>query len=165
MITIKRCTPQHLPLILKLQEIAFAHMEDPSLLRRNTPEMFASCLNDPHATFGAFDEEKLVAIGILYVPTTHEEDLSLSLKEPHSSPSANYKLCIVHPDYRGRRLQVTLGEKIILQAQLQGYRLLCATASPRNLASHTNLLYLGFTLDSQSSHYGFTRNVYYHEID
>lgn len=165
MITFRPCTLQHLTHILELQETAFLHLDDPTLLRRNTSEMFASCLSDPHVTFGAFDKEKLVAIAIFYVPSTPEEDLSTSLQNQHNLPSANYKLCIVHPDYRGNRLQITLGEEIIEYARQQGYRLLCATASPLNIASHKNLIHLGFTLDSQSTHYGFERNVYYHEID
>lgn len=159
---IRPCTSSHLPDILALQEEAFSVMKDTTMLRRNSPEMLAACLQVPHLTLGAFLYDNLAAISILYVPTTSEEELSPYLKHfnPEGYRCANYKLCIVRPTFRGRQLQYLLGRQLIQEARHRGYNLLCATASPENTHSHNNILRLGFQLDSQSQHYGFLRNLY-----
>ena len=154
--TFQPCTIDHLPSLLALQDEAFSHLEDPSMLRRNTPEMIAQCLQAPHLTVGAFEKGRIVAFAILYIPQGEEVIMP---------GAANFKLCIVRPQHRGHGLQCQLGQHIIAAAKARGYHRLCATASPHNTPSHRNLLRLGFTLDHTATHDGLARNVYTYEID
>lgn len=155
------CGPEALGALLALQEAAFAGMEDPSLLRRNTPEMLASCLRPPHVTLGAWRGEALAGFAVLYRPGA-EEDLSrsLSVPPPAGTRAANYKLCIVRPDARGHGLQCRLGLALEKCAQRAGIGLLCATVSPRNRHSADNLRRMGYVYDRTLTKYGLERELY-----
>lgn len=161
------CTARRLPDILALQEAAFEVLENPEMLRRNTAEMLGKCLQKPHCTLGAFDGDKLAAIAILYdAENVPEEDLShlLQTVNVEERKSANFKLCIVHPDYRGRKLQQLLGLKLEEAAKKKGIDILCSTVSPLNGASSHSLMKIGYRLDSVTEKYGFVRELYVKEI-
>ena len=157
-------TPKMLKNLLQLQEEAFAHISDESLLRRNSEAMFLECLQPPHTTLGAFLDNKLIAIAILYNPLHHpEEALSPLLQTINGNKyeAANFKLCIVHPDYRGIHLQQILGKQLETYAIQQHISLLCSTASPNNYHSIHNLLAIGYQFDHALTKYSFNRNLYY----
>lgn len=148
--------------MLEIQEEAFAEMKDVSLLRRNTPEMLAECLQVPHWTLGAWEGGRLAAFSVLYVSHEASEDLSLSLQDVEwRGGAANNKLCIVRPEYRGRGLQLRLGGMIEDEARKRGFALLCATASPLNTYSCRNLEAQGYRKNCCLEKYGFSRNLYY----
>lgn len=69
-----QCTITDFQAVVELNETVYASLPDKSVLRHNSPEMIASCLQEPNVTLGFWDDEKLVAIGILYVPQCLEED-------------------------------------------------------------------------------------------
>lgn len=156
--------PSHLEQVLRLQQQVLDSLPDPNLLRRNTDEMILSCLSCPHYSLGAWKGEELVALAILYVPQTSDEDLSLRLRTVDASryKAADYKLCMVRPDCRGYHLQRVMGQMLIEKASEWGYNLIAATASPDNSFSHNSLIQLGFQVDSQAIFYGgLHRQLYY----
>ena len=71
---IRKCQSSDLQSIIELNETIYAALPDKSILRHNSPEMIASCLEEPNVTLGIWDGNLLVAIGMLYVPQCLEED-------------------------------------------------------------------------------------------
>ena len=152
--------------VLELEAAVIASLERPDQLRRNTPEMWRSCLRAPHTALGARVGERLVALAVLYLPEAGSaEDLSCSLQEldglPAAPKSANYKICIVHPHFRGHALQQLLGQRLEEVALRQGVQLLCSTVSPHNPASIRSLQRLGYRYNRTLAKYGFERELYY----
>ena len=94
--------------VLALEQEALDNLERPDLLRRNTLDMWHKCLQPPHLCLGAWVRGELVGFAVLYVPAKGDaEDLSALLVQVDATPyiSANFKICIVHPQWRGRHLQ------------------------------------------------------------
>lgn len=161
---IRICTTDHFSDIIRIQDEAFDALSSPDLLRRNTDEMLMDCLNPPHVTIGAWYNGELAGISILYYPGDDESDnLSLYLKNVDTKglKSANYKLCIVKPKYRGNSLQYELGKILEQMAVKSGVKLMCATVHPDNIYSINNVLKLGFIYNRTLTKYGLERNLYY----
>lgn len=159
------CTlgPSHLDQVLALESEVLSSLERPDLLRRNTPEMWRACLRPPHAALGARVGEELAALAVLYLPEAGSpEELAPLLRHapPIQGPSANYKICIVSPRFRGHGLQYRLGLMLEAEARRCGIALLCSTASPHNAPSIRSLLRLGYCFDRVLDKYGFERNLY-----
>ena len=168
------CALGDLDKVLGLEAEAMAVLDRPDQLRRNTPAMWAACLQPPHYCLGAWVKSAiapsvgmdtvLVAVAVLYVPSEGDpEALSpfLQTVEPKGLQAANFKICIVHPEWRGHGLQVTLGEKLHEVARRRGIGLLCATASPHNIPSVRSLEKLGYLPDRTLTKYGFERTLFY----
>lgn len=150
--------------ILAIEQEAIAYLERPDLLRRNTLEMWETCLQPPHLCLGAWVGEELAGFAVMYVPQPGDgEDLSVLLTKIDASAytSANFKICIVRPRWRGRGLQVLLGEHLGREARARGIDLLCATASPYNKPSVHSLLTLGYQTDHLLTKYGYERMLFY----
>ena len=160
-------SPKNLKNLLQLQSIAFEHLSNKSLLRCNSEAMFLECLQPPHTSIGAFCNQQLIAIAILYNPIHHPEEALAPYLETingNNFIAANYKLCIVHPDFRGFHLQQVLGTKLETYALQQGIGLLCSTASPLNLPSIHNLLAIGYQYDHTLTKYSHIRNLYFKSL-
>ncbi len=160
------CTlgPSHLDEVLALEAEILSGLERPDLLRRNSREMWQACLLPPHTALGVRVGERLVALAVLYLSTPgSDEDLSQFLQgvDPEGAKSANYKICMVLPAYRGHGLQQLLGQRLKETALTQGVTLLCSTASPHNTASISSLLRLGYRFSRTLTKYGYSRNLYY----
>jgi len=150
--------------VLDLEAEVVATLERPDLLRRNNVEMWESCLHTPHLCLGAWVGDELVAVAVLYVPQKGaEEDLSalLTKVDTEGCLSANFKICIVRPQWRGRHLQLLLGRRLHEVARRRGIGLLCATASPYNQASIRSLERLGYQKDHTLTKYGFERILFF----
>ena len=163
---IKQCGPSDIDDILELQEETLQALDNPELLRRNTPEMLLSCLNSPNVTLGAWYKGELAAISVLYYVDSEAEDLTKELVgvEFTGLKSANYKLCIVKNDFRGNSLQYRMGKMLVERAKADGVEILCATASPKNPYSIKNIERMGFVYNKTLQKYGFERNLYYNII-
>lgn len=156
--------PSHLDEVLALEGEALSGLERPDLLRRNSRDMWQSCLLPPHTAVGVVAEGKLVALAVLYLPEPGDaENLSAWLLDADCGGlrSANYKICLVHPDYRGHGLQQQLGRRLEEVARQQGIGLLCSTVSPHNPASFRSLEHLGYCRNRTLVKYGFDRVLYY----
>ena len=150
--------------VLALEQEVLDNLERPDLLRRNTLDMWHKCLQPPHLCLGAWVGEELAGFAVLYVPQPGDgEDLSVLLTKVDAAAhtSANFKICIVRPQWRGRGLQVLLGKHLGREARARGIDLLCATASPYNKPSVHSLLALGYQADHILTKYGYERMLFY----
>lgn len=164
MFTITPCGLQHLDAILDVEREALENLERPDQLRRNTKQMWRTCLQEPHLCLGAWVGEELAAFAVLYVPQPGDgEALAplLTQVDATSFTAAHFKVCIVRPRWRGHGLQVTLGRQLHEEARKRGCDLLCATASPYNTASVKSLQRLGYRPDHTLVKYGFERTLFF----
>ena len=161
----RQCSRDELGQVLQLEATVLAHLERGDLLRRNTLAMWETCLCPPNMCLGAWAGNVLVALAVLYVPQEGDTEALAPLLQSVDTKghkAAHFKICLVHPDWRGHHLQVTLGIQLHAEARRQGYDLLCATASPHNAASIRSLHQLGYHADHTVQKYGFERIVFFY---
>ena len=159
---LRQCQLSDLQVIIDLNETVYAALPDKSVLRHNSPEMIASCLEEPNVTLGFWDGDLLVAIGMLYVPQCLEEDHFHDLGLSGEYKSANQKLFLVREGYRGLGLQRKLICEVEKIALARGYNLLCTTVAPNNAYSINNFLREGYIYAKTEEKYGgLVRNLYY----
>ena len=159
---LRRCQLSDLQAVIDLNETVYAALPDKSVLRHNSPEMIASCLEEPNVTLGIWDGEVLVAIGMLYVPQCIEEDHAHDLDLQGDFKSANQKLFLVREGYRGQGLQRQLIREVEKIAVARGFNLLCTTCAPNNAFSINNFLKEGYLYAKTEMKYGgLVRNLYY----
>ena len=162
---IRKCNLSDFQSVVDLNETIYAALPDQSVLRHNSPEMIASCLEEPNVTLGIWDGELLVAIGMLYVPQCIEEDHFHDLGLEGSYKSANQKLFLVREGYRGLGLQRQLIREVEKIAMSRGYNLLCTTVAPNNIFSINNFLAEGYVYAKTEQKYGgLVRNLYYKKL-
>lgn len=162
---IRKCNLSDFQSVVDLNETIYAALPDQSALRHNSPEMIASCLEEPNVTLGIWDGELLVAIGMLYVPQCIEEDHFHDLELEGNYKSANQKLFLVREGYRGLGLQRQLIREVEKIAMFRGYNLLCTTVAPNNTFSINNFLAEGYVYAKTEQKYGgLVRNLYYKKL-
>ncbi len=159
---LRQCKACDLQSVVNLNEAVYAALPDKSVLRHNSPEMMASCLEEPNVTLGIWDGNLLVAIGILYVPQCIEEDHFHDLGLQGEYKSANQKLFLVRDGYRGLGLQRRLIREVENIAVARGFNLLCTTVAPNNTPSVSNFTSEGYVYAKTEVKYGgLMRNLYY----
>ena len=159
---LRRCRPSDLQAVIDLNETIYSALPDKSILRHNTPEMIASCLAEPNVTLGIWENDTLIAVGMLYVPQCIEEDHFHDLGLEGEYKSANQKLFLVREGYRGLGLQRKLIREVEKIAIARGYNLLCTTVAPNNDFSINNFLKEGYVYAKTEEKYGgLVRNLYY----
>ena len=159
---LRQCQPADLQAVIGLNETVYAALPDKSVLRHNSPEMIASCLEEPNVTLGYWDGNLLVAIGMLYMPQCLEEDHFHDLDLQGNYKSANQKLFLVREGYRGLGLQRKLIREVEKIALARGYNVLCTTVAPNNAYSINNFLKESYVYAKTEEKYGgLVRNLYY----
>ena len=159
---LRPCQPSDLQAVIDLNETIYSALPDKSILRHNAPEMIASCLEEPNVTLGIWEDDTLIAVGMLYVPQCIEEDHFHDLGLEGEYKSANQKLFLVREGYRGLGLQRKLIREVEKIAIAKGYNLLCTTVAPNNDFSINNFLKEGYVYAKTEKKYGgLVRNLYY----
>ena len=162
MMQLRPCQLSDLQSVIDLNEAIYSALPDKSILRHNSPEMIASCIEEPNVTLGIWEGDMLIAIGMLYVPQCIEEDHFHDLGLEGEYKSANQKLFLVREGYRGLGLQRKLICEVEKIAMARGYNLLCTTVAPNNDFSINNFLKEGYVYAKTEEKYGgLMRNLYY----
>lgn len=162
MMQLRPCHLSDLQAVIDLNEAIYSALPDKSILRYNSPEMIASCIEEPNVTLGVWEGDTLIAIGMLYVPQCIEEDHFHDLGLEGEYKSANQKLFLVREGYRGLGLQRKLIREVEKIALTRGYNLLCTTVAPNNDYSINNFLKEGYVYAKTEEKYGgLVRNLYY----
>ncbi len=166
-LTFKKLDSSIIPTLLEIQEEAFlAHVGSPDFLRRNTTETFSVCFSDKSLVLGAYYNGEMVGFGILLDAKETYENLAkdVDLIEDLLS-SANVKLIIVRPNYRGNGIQKILIEKLSSYAKEVGFSWLCTTVSPVNPWSLDNFKKCEFLEAKRLEKYGgLSRILLYKKI-
>ena len=154
-ITFRVLEKDSVPLLLDLQEEAFAVLDDPDLLRRNTAETFRVCFNEKSLVLAVYRGKEIAGFGILYAAGKDGENLAYSLESCDDVENyVNVKLTIVRPAFRGQGLQRLLIDK------LKGA---FATVSPKNNYSSSNLTKCGFEAVRTLVKYGGMKRILFYK--
>lgn len=163
--TVHSLGKEDIPLILDLQEKVRSAMAHPSDLRLNNNETLMFCFERTHFIPGIFDGEKLAAVCIFVDAAGTEEDLSVHLRHHTVTKPINYKLVLVHPDYRGHGWQRFLFQICAGLAEKCGYEQIVATVAPDNSYSYRNMIRAGLNEDHRENKYGgLLRSVMFLDI-
>ena len=166
--TFRLIGPEYIDTLCDIQDEAFALLEDDQWLRRNSREMLDSCLRDPHRTIGVFDGEEMAAFAVLYIAGESEENLGrkMGLEGEDILSTANFKLVIVRPKFRGCGLQRTLTLRVEEMAAEMGFRRVCSSVSPYNRYSAANFEAMGYRATGHAVLYGgLERTIFCKELD
>lgn len=163
-ITFRVLEKDSVPLLLDLQEEAFAVLDDPDLLRRNTAETFGVCFNEKSLVLAVYRGKEIAGFGILYAAGKDGENLAYSLESCDDVENyVNVKLTIVRPAFRGQGLQRLLIDKLVGYAQKEGFKGAFATVSPKNNYSSSNLTKCGFEAVRTLVKYGGMKRILFYK--
>ncbi len=166
-LTIRKLDVGYIGAMLDIQEEVIAALPNPDLLRRNTYQTLEVCFLPPSLVLGAFDGDKFVGFGILYIAGEDSENLAYSL-DSHGDlcEYANVKLVIVREGYRGNGLQRRFVKLFEEYSKNVGIKVLLSTVSPLNGYSSRNLEMSGFKVVKELKKYGGKeRYLYYKNIE
>ena len=139
-------------------------MPDPTMLRVSSRETLAACLAEPHLTLGAFSGGSLAAFAILYFGGSSGESLARHAGETEEQlgRTANIKLVVVRPQWRGLGLQRELTRQLEREAAGRGIERLYASVSSLNTRSADNFARLGYEkcVTGLSLYGGLARDIY-----
>ncbi|UTR07348.1 GNAT family N-acetyltransferase [Alkalihalobacillus sp. LMS6] len=108
---------------------------------------------------GVFTEKRLIAARALLVPDVDEDEhlgKDAGLSRDQLKEVIYQEISLVHPEYRGRRLQQQMGEWLNcrLKKEDQPYQYVCATVAPTNLPSMVDKLKQGMEIVALKEKYG-----------
>jgi predicted GNAT superfamily acetyltransferase len=142
--------------ILGLHPILKETLKDDDMFYFDDYNFYKYQLDRGGIMLGCYIDNHLTAYGVMIFPGNDEENLGydLNFNQDELQFVAHLDSFLVHPDYRGNKLQYklcTLMQKIALQ---KGYKHLCSTVSPRNIHSLNNLMNFGFEIRLEKLKYG-----------
>ena len=129
-----------------LQELVFNRLTDKTHCLRLSREEYLAILGDHGLVLGMLHRGKLVAFYGALFPGMSEENLGrdLGLPEKALDRVCHLEISLVHPDYRGKKLQPALGQRVVAAVEdLDRHRYFCATVGPENYVALQNVFALG----------------------
>ena len=144
--------------IVRLQDFIIEGIEDKQIFARTNREEFISYFEGNSYLVGIrlIETGKLVALGV-YVNDGLKEDnygYDLDYLKEDILKTGQIEITIVHPDFRGNRLQDILCKKLIEVSKVNGDKYLTATVSPYNKHSLSNFLKADFKNKKEKLKYG-----------
>lgn len=158
---IKLLDISYLDNILTLQQYIYDLIENKDFYFCSSREELEMILNGRGKILGCIIEEtnELVAIGVYakfgYDERNYGYDFGIKGKEVLNV--ANLESTIVHPDYRGNKLQKILVENLEELAKTDNIKYISATAAPDNKYSVDNIKSSGFEIVCEKLKYGGLR--------
>lgn len=126
----------------------------PELIRPETLEFFTRMVTDAGRMIGAFDDEGLLAYGVLQWDLSIEEDPFGPLRIDRATRLVKLAGSSVRPSYWGHGLHSQLISLRIDAALALGFTQAYSTSAPGNHRSWTNLIGEGFRVRTLKEQYG-----------
>lgn len=144
--------------ILSLQKSAIKVLTDAKTLQPLSREDYEWTLNGNGLILGVFVENQLIALRALMVPKIDEDHLGrdIGLSEEKLEKVIYQEISIVHPDFRGNKLQMTLASLIMkeLHKEKHAFQYVCCTVAPFNIPSLKDKLSQGMEIAALKEKYG-----------
>lgn len=142
--------------ILSLHDILRKTLEDKDLFYFDNYDFYRYQLEREGKILGCYIDNHLIAYGVMIFPCYDDENLGydLNFSRDELPYVAHLDSFLVHPYYRGNKLQYkfsTLLENIAVE---KGCKHLCSTVSPSNIYSLNNLLDAGLEIKLEKLKYG-----------
>lgn len=154
---IKTLSNKYIESIMNLQDEIINSLDDKSFFARTEKHEFEDIINTNGEILGVFTEEdKLIAFGAMVKPHLLEFNLGYDLNFDKSKlmKVAHMESTVVHPSYRGNRLQRLLVQYLEEIAIKKGCNIFCATVAPNNKFSLNTLLQLEYKIALEKEKYG-----------
>ena len=144
--TYKLLTYEDIDIIYDLQEYVVSTIEDKNFFRPSTKEMLSKFISNGYI-LGAFINHKLIAYRVLFIPNQESTNLGydLNFDKNDLQKVVHLETALVHPRYRGDRLQVKLTKEIKKYFDLSD-KIICSTCYPFNYPSLSNLIKMGLVI-------------------
>lgn len=145
----------HLKPILALQELITSMLPKDIFVPDSDETLARSFLNDD-LLLGVFVDDSLIAYRYISFPGESENNLGIDagVKKKHLDKVATFETSIVHPQYRGNKLQAIMMKKGLEIVKERGARYAVSTVSPKNPYSLKNLIDSGFRVVATKIKYG-----------
>ncbi|MFU0788747.1 hypothetical protein [Virgibacillus proomii] len=153
---LKKLTVNYLHDILKLQQIVEQTVEGASFLQPLTTEEYNYILSGKGSMIGIFIHDQLVAFRAMLIPNSKDPEhlgRDLGLLETEWSKIIYSEISIVHPTYRGNRLQNYMGKQLFKQVDKRIFHYIAATVAPFNIPSIKDKLALGMKISALKAKY------------
>ncbi|MDO9592206.1 MAG: hypothetical protein Q7I98_03325, partial [Erysipelotrichaceae bacterium] len=142
--------------VMKLQDLIYDNLRDKDIFATDTKSDYLRTLEQGGFVLGVYVENKLISYRYVSFPGLNDQNLGLDLGMDTEAllHSANLETTVVHPDYRGNRLQkITLDHAVALVKE-KGYYHLFSTVSPKNIFSLVNVMSAELKVKALKKKYG-----------
>ena len=147
----------YLDKIMELQDIIFDSLENKSFFAKTEKFEFEDIINKSGKVIGIVTESgELIAFGAMIKPELHDFNLGYDLNFDNKKlmKTAHIESTVVHPDYRGNRLQKLLVQNLEEIAKEKECDIFCATVAPENEFSLNTFLKLNYKITLEKEKYG-----------
>ncbi|RQW23017.1 GNAT family N-acetyltransferase [Bacillus sp. C1-1] len=156
---LKQISEEQIEALLRLQEIVFMNLKQKDQLSTLTKEEFKRILTGEGYMVGVFCKEQLIAARALLKPRSEESEhlgLDAGLTKDQLNQVVYQEISLVHPEFRGNRLQQRMGNWLMQNLVNEGssYSFICATVAPTNLASLIDKFKQGLEVVALKEKYG-----------
>lgn len=155
--TIKVLDIKYLDKILDLQELIIDYLGNKELFVKTDRDSIIEIISGDGIIVGCTDEkDNLIAFGALFIPKLKEENLGydLNLSYDELIKLGHIEATVVHPNYRGNKLQKIICSNLECLAKDCGCEILCATVSPINIFSLNTFTSLSYSIVTEKIKYG-----------
>lgn len=143
--------------VMGLQELVISRLENKKLLVSLSQDEYLDVLGEKGIGLGIFDQGELVAFYGALFPGESSENLGRDLQLPAGELAqvCHLEISFVRPDYRGKKLQSVLGQRIVAGiTALNKYRYVCNTVGLDNYPSLRSAFSLGLHIVQLKEKYG-----------
>lgn len=154
--TVRLLTMADRDCVLSLQQTGYESMENKEFLSVLSEEEVDRLLSSKGLVVGVFIEGELIAFRALLSPAEDDKehlalDINVELQEVFYQ-----EITVVHPDYRGNRLQQLLAGVVMYEwvKRGRGGRYVCATVAPFNFPSLKDKFSQGMWIAALKEKYG-----------
>lgn len=133
---------EYLDRVLVLQDLIIKTNPIKETFSPDSREDLIQQIENDGLLIGTLVDEELIAYRYVSFPREHYSNLGVDLNIDREELNlvANLETTVVHPDYRGNRLQWKTLDRAIGLIERKGYIHLCTTISPKNPYSMSNIM-------------------------
>ena len=156
-ILFRKATNSDVEEISQLMETVYRQLEDPSIFACDDMEYVKNHIQKEGFCIVAQNQnEKIVGVLMVRFPFEAEDNLGIDIHLPKEKLNqvAHMESCVVHPDYRGHRLQQQLLQLAEEWIDKENFSYLLATVAPHNIPSRHSLEKVGYHFILQKKKYG-----------
>lgn len=142
--------------VMKLQDLIYASIPDKEIFATDTKEDYLKDMAQGGFVLGVYVDKRLVSYRYVSFPGLTEKNLGLDLgMDPEALlHSANLETTVVHPDFRGNKLQKLTLDHAVEIIKERGYYHLFSTVSPKNIFSLANVMSADLKVKALKKKYG-----------
>ncbi|WP_246569588.1 GNAT family N-acetyltransferase [Lentibacillus saliphilus] len=135
--------------ILTLQDAVKQTLDNPKQLQPLTSQEAHHMLSGHGYMVGTFVDDRMIAFRAMLVPPIDDPEhlgTDAGIEKQNLSQVMYSEISVVHPDYRGNRLQTYMGKIVMAHVDRNRFRYVATTVAPFNIPSLKDKLALGMEI-------------------